>query len=114
MKQNEKPVYDREVMNPETNAQEMIRQFRRAVEAEKCWPCGCLQITVKAVEEAFGTDPFPERLKEVMTEAKGRFRPLEYDCLGCKECYPAEAFTEFQRLGIRAPRNDPPSCGSNR
>jgi len=81
----------------------MIRQFRRAVEAEKCWPCGCLQITVKAVETAFQNDPLPETLKTVLTEAKQRFRKIEYDCLGCKECYPAEAFSEFQRLGKAVP-----------
>lgn len=67
-------------------------QLREAVGASKCHRCGCLQQTVKALED---TDLGKGELAELLAQARSLFEPKKYDCLGCAVCYPAIAANAF-------------------
>ena len=77
------------------SAEEAAMQLRHAASAEKCWSCGCLHSTLKAVDDAFHTAGRTDELTEAMTAAASRLQPVRYDCLGCQVCYPALAMNEL-------------------
>jgi tetrahydromethanopterin S-methyltransferase subunit A len=84
----------REPMNAkEEAALAAIReQIAMGVSAEKCHRCGCLQQTVEALA---GTEAGKTTLKERLAEARKVFVEKEYDCLGCRVCFPAIAANAF-------------------
>lgn len=81
-------------MNDErTTALESIRgQLEKGVAAAKCHRCGCLQQTVKALAE---TEVGRADLADEIKSARQVFVPKEYDCLGCRVCFPAIAANAF-------------------
>jgi tetrahydromethanopterin S-methyltransferase subunit A len=67
-------------------------ELARAVTARKCHGCGCLHQTVEALEAtALGAG----ELATTLAEARSVFTPKEYECLGCRVCYPANAANAF-------------------
>lgn len=76
-----------ETTEPDTLA--TIRdKLERATAASKCWRCGCFQETVTALE---GSAALAEPLSDVLARGRERFTEQAYACLGCDECWPAEA-----------------------
>lgn len=71
--------------------EEAARQLREAAAAKKCWTCGCLQNSVVGIERALPRGERPHDLANALREARQRFAPVKYDCLGCEVCYPALA-----------------------
>lgn len=80
-------------MERETGRQESAAKFiRLAAESEKCRTCGCLRSTIRSLRKRQATLDFPgEEMETALAEAENRLLPARYDCLGCTECYPAEA-----------------------
>lgn len=83
------------IAHPEalTDAQ---RWMAEAAAAEKCWPWGCLHGTLTAVEAA--TQDLPaeaQPLQDELARARGRLKPIGYECLACPTCYPALAANAF-------------------
>lgn len=80
-------------MDPETGRQESAAKLiRLAAESEKCRTCGCLLSTIRSLRKRQATLGFPEEeMETALAEAENRLLPARYDCLGCPECYPAEA-----------------------
>jgi tetrahydromethanopterin S-methyltransferase subunit A len=64
---------------------------------KKCWRCGCQQQTVREIEKSLGSLSADDReaLMPLLERAKATFVPVEYDCLGCKVCFPAELANEL-------------------
>ncbi len=62
-------------------------QIEAASNTPKCWSCGCLHDTV----EALASSPAAEELGSALAAARKALQAREYDCLGCKTCYPAIA-----------------------
>jgi tetrahydromethanopterin S-methyltransferase subunit A len=67
-------------------------QIEEAVRAPKCHKCGCLRSTVKALSE---TQAGQGELAPILQAAEKALVPQEYDCLGCRVCYPAIAANAF-------------------
>ncbi len=67
-------------------------QLAEAVRARKCHGCGCLHKTVEALS---GTEFGRTELAPALAAARAAFIPKEYDCLGCRVCYPAIAANAF-------------------
>lgn len=80
-----------EVLTPSA-ASIISEQLREAIGASKCHRCGCLQQTVKALED---TDLGKRELASLLAQARSVFEPKKYDCLGCATCYPAIAANAF-------------------
>lgn len=72
-------------------------ELREAAAAKKCWRCGCLHSTLKAVDEEIAPEARPAPLNEVIADARSKLVDVEYDCLGCEVCWPANA---VNALGI--------------
>jgi tetrahydromethanopterin S-methyltransferase subunit A len=85
------------------NIDEAVLQLREAAAARKCWPCGCLHSSLESIEEAFPRDGRPAELTRAMSEARDRLVDVEYDCLGCAVCYPANAINELRVDGDACP-----------
>ncbi len=67
-------------------------QIAQAAAQAKCRQCGCLQVTVDALA---ATEAGRGPLAAVLEEARSRFEPRRYDCLGCAVCHPAVAANAF-------------------
>lgn len=70
---------------------EAVQQLREAAAAKRCWTCGCLKSSVEGIERALPEVERPAELTAALREARERFAPVKYDCLGCAVCYPALA-----------------------
>jgi tetrahydromethanopterin S-methyltransferase subunit A len=68
-----------------------VSRLQEAAGAKKCWTCGCLHSSLKAIDYAFRDSQPPAELSEAIEAARKRLEPVGYDCLGCKVCYPALA-----------------------
>jgi tetrahydromethanopterin S-methyltransferase subunit A len=85
------------------NVEEAARRLREAANARKCWQCGCLHSSLRAIEEAF---PFAERsadLEAAIQQARARLTKTKYDCLGCEVCFPAIAINALGVEGDACP-----------
>jgi tetrahydromethanopterin S-methyltransferase subunit A len=82
---------------------EAVRQLGEAASAKKCWHCGCLHGSLRAIGEAIPEKKRPEALGEVMATARSRLRELKYDCLGCEVCFPAVAVNALGVEGDACP-----------
>lgn len=80
-------------MDRETGRQETAaRHIRMAARSEKCWTCGCLHRLIRSLrKQQSARDFIAEDLAMALSEAENHLSPTQYDCLGCLECYPAEA-----------------------
>lgn len=76
---------------------EVIHQLREAMDAPKCWRCGCLHGALSGLNKAASGGSAPElsELRQVLQETREKLVPPEYDCLGCPVCYPAIAINRF-------------------
>ena len=90
---------------------EGVRQLKEAVQAKKCWSCGCLHDTLSAIEKAPAQLRTPE-LENVIREARSRLVPRKYDCLGCAVCFPALAVNALNQVeggdNLEACSTEPP------
>lgn len=76
---------------------EAVKQLSEAAAAKKCYPCGCLRSTLKAIDEEMPSAAQPESLRAVVSDARSKLLATKYDCLGCEVCWPANA---VNALGI--------------
>lgn len=76
---------------------EAVKQLSNAVAARKCWHCGCLHSSLRAIEEAYPKSARPEALANTVKLARSRLSGVKYDCLGCEVCWPALA---INALGV--------------
>src|SRR3974377_141885 len=70
---------------------EAATQLRAAVDARKCWSCGCFRHALEAFDRRIPEPQGPAILAEAMASATDRLLPKQYECLGCDVCYPAVA-----------------------
>ena len=85
------------------DATEAVRQLGEAAAAKKCWHCGCLHSSLRAIAEAFPAEKRPESLGQVMELARSRLSDVKYDCLGCAVCFPAIAINALGVEGDACP-----------
>lgn len=68
------------------------KSIRMAANHKKCRACGCLHATIRSLRQQQATGKFlDEDLNLALDEAEDGLLPARYDCLGCQECFPAEA-----------------------
>ncbi len=79
------------------NVNEAVTQLENAAAARKCWHCGCLHSSLRAIEEAYPKSARPEQLASVVELARSHLCDVKYDCLGCEICWPALA---INALGV--------------
>jgi len=84
-------------------ADEAAAQLHEAADAKKCWRCGCLHSTLKAIDEEIPAEDRPNALREVMHTARSRLMDVKYDCLGCEVCWPANAVNALSIEGEACP-----------
>ena len=92
-----------------TGADEAAAQLRKAVDAQKCWQCGCLHSTLKAIEKEIRIEDRPAALRDVMDAARSRLQEVKYDCLGCEVCWPANAVNALDIEGDACPAQPVPA-----
>lgn len=88
--------------------------LENGIKFKKCWKCGCQQETVKAIEERLSELNVEDRaaLIPLLERSKQTFVPVEYDCLGCKLCFPAVVTNEFAK-GYPGLTLEDEGCGPN-
>lgn len=86
---------------------EAVTQLREAAAAKKCWRCGCLHSSLKAIAEAFPPATRSADLGEAIRAAESRLVPAQYDCLGCEVCFPAIAINALGVEGDACPTELP-------
>ena len=89
--------------NVTRNADEAVRQLREAAAAKKCWQCGCLHSSLRAIEEAFPPSERSAELENAIQLARARLITTKYDCLGCEVCFPAIAINALGVEGDACP-----------
>lgn len=82
---------------------EAVSQIQEAAAAKKCWPCGCLHSSLRAIEKTFPEGRRPAELEEAIQATRGRLTPMKYDCLGCEVCFPAIAINALKVEGDTCP-----------
>ena len=85
------------------NVTEAVRQLSDAAAAKKCWHCGCLHSSLRAIEEAYPKSTRPEQLASIVELAHSRLGDIKYDCLGCNVCWPALAINALGVEGDACP-----------
>lgn len=85
------------------DATEAARQLSEAAAAKKCWRCGCLHSSLRAIEDAFPLGQRPAALDEAIRSARARLTEVQYDCLGCEVCFPALAINALGVEGDACP-----------
>ncbi len=76
---------------------EAVEQLSQAAAARKCWQCGCMRGSLRAIEGAYPARRRPKALAAVVKLGRSRLAQAKYDCLGCEVCWPALA---INALGI--------------
>lgn len=79
------------------NVDKAVSELRQAAAAKKCWQCGCLHSTLKAIDDEMPGSARPRALEDVVADARKNLVDVKYDCLGCEVCWPANA---VNALGI--------------
>lgn len=71
----------------------VVTHLENGIKFKKCWKCGCQQGTVKALEKQLQSLKTEDRelIEPLLKKSKETFEAIQYDCLGCKVCFPAEA-----------------------
>lgn len=90
-----------EVATPDVS--EAVKQLEAAASAKKCWHCGCLHSSLRAIEEGFPKAARPEQLASIVELARSRLSDVKYDCLGCEVCWPALAINALGVEGDACP-----------
>lgn len=78
-------------LSKEVDLEAATVSIEKAVNAKKCWSCGCFHSSLKAIRDEIGEQAISNGLSSVMAAGKSRLIDIKYDCLGCAECYPADA-----------------------
>lgn len=91
------------------DADEATKQLKEAAAAKKCWQCGCLRSSLRAIEEAYPAAARPEVLARVVELARSRLSDVKYDCLGCEVCWPALAINAMGVEGDACPSDPAPA-----
>jgi tetrahydromethanopterin S-methyltransferase subunit A len=76
-----------------------VSQLNNAASAQKCWKCGCLHSSLEAIEKSFPVDKRSKELDVSIRKARKKLTTVEYDCLGCKVCFPALAINDLKVAG---------------
>jgi tetrahydromethanopterin S-methyltransferase subunit A len=76
---------------------EALEHLSKAAAARKCWHCGCLHGSLRAIAGAYSGAVWPEALAGLVELARSRLSEVKYDCLGCGVCWPALA---INALGV--------------
>lgn len=86
-------------MMSEVTIQSVRAELETGVALPKCQKCGCMDSTLRNLAAMLATMGTPEAavLKESVTAAREKMRPIQYSCLGCEYCYPAVAQNAFGR-----------------
>ena len=108
----------------------VLAQLRDAIKYKKCWRCGCQQSFARTLREHLHdlTEAERQEVGPLLRKSEETFVPVEYDCLGCKVCFPAiatnvlsavqPAFAVGEGCGIDAGDNErlgwPPLAGNYR
>ena len=82
---------------------EAVAQLREAAAAKKCYHCGCLHSTLKAIDAEMPVGARPVALSAVMADARTKLLDVKYDCLGCDVCWPANAVNALGLEGDACP-----------
>ena len=83
----------------ETDWKAMLDSLGKATHFKKCHVCGCQQGLVNALigqVEHFPNTVRPD-LVEALQASRATFGPQQYDCLGCKTCYPGLVSRELAK-----------------
>ncbi len=93
---------------------EVITHLKNGIKYKKCWKCGCQQGTVKAIEDKLEelSSSDKETIFPLLEESKKTFEPVQYDCLGCKICYPSEV-TNFLSEAYPEIELEPDGCATD-
>lgn len=91
-----------------------LEQIENVIKFKKCWKCGCNQGAVKGLEKELHKIRPEDRaeLEPLLAKAKSTFQPIEYDCLGCKTCYPGDLGNALAQA-YPALELEPDSCASD-
>lgn len=84
-------------MKPDDHILKVMEEIKNGIRFEKCRKCGCQSGTVLAIEKMLPKLREDDRtlLRPIIEEARATFQEKEYDCLGCKVCFPAAAINEL-------------------
>lgn len=74
--------------------------MEKAIAAEKCWKCKCQQSSIALIESNINklNEEDRKEIEPLLFQSKETFQPPEYDCLGCKTCFPAIFTNELLRV----------------
>lgn len=72
-------------------------QLLKSIKYKKCWVCGCQHSAIGAIKRNLEKlDPQDKNLIDpLILRAEKTFQPVEYDCLECKTCYPANVYQKL-------------------
>jgi len=60
----------------QTGVDEAVKELGDATAAKKCWHCGCLHSSLRAIEEAYRESARPESLAAIVQLARSRLRSV--------------------------------------
>jgi tetrahydromethanopterin S-methyltransferase subunit A len=87
----------------ETAGDAALEHLSQAAAAGKCWHCGCLHGSLRAIEGAYPEGIAPKTLAGLVELARSRLSEVKYDCLGCEVCWPALAINALGVEGDACP-----------
>ena len=93
----------------QTGVDEAIKHLSEAAAARKCWHCGCLHGSLRAIQGAYPAGAAPEALAGIVQLARSRLGDAKYDCLGCEVCWPALAINALGVEGDACPSEPAPA-----
>lgn len=88
------------------DAEAAAASMEKAAKAEKCWSCACLHSSLQAIRDELAGRPLGNGIAASMAAAERRLTDVQYDCLGCAECYPAAAVNALGIEGDACPAED--------
>ena len=94
--------------------QEALAQVENVIKFKKCWKCGCNQGAIKGLEKEVQklSQEDQNQILPLIEKAKSTFQPIEYDCLGCKTCFPGDMGNALSRAYPEL-ELEPDSCASD-
>ncbi|MEW6144150.1 MAG: DUF4346 domain-containing protein [Thermodesulfobacteriota bacterium] len=71
----------------------VLTHLENGIKFKKCWKCGCQQGAIKALENQLQNlkSEDKELIEPLLRKSEETFEAVQYDCLGCKVCFPALA-----------------------
>lgn len=82
-----------------TQTNKIYFELSQGMDLDKCRKCGCMGMTLEGLEASIKSlkNPGLEDLLKNINQWIGKMESIEYDCLGCDYCYPAEAMKIFNQ-----------------